>query len=81
VRHSRWSKSGVWHKVFEVLSVDRDDEWGMIDATIVRAHQHKKRGARPRHRAQQRGFEHEDTRDDRCVGQPHRISSDIGASA
>ena len=48
-RHSRWSKSGVWRKVFEALSVDRDDEWGMIDATIVRAHQHsagakKKRG-------------------------------------
>ena len=39
-RHSRWSKSGVWRKVFEALSVDRDDEWGMIDATIVRAHQH-----------------------------------------
>jgi transposase len=49
LRHSRWSKSGVWRKVFEALSVDRDDEWGMIDATIVRAHQHsagakKKRG-------------------------------------
>lgn len=40
LRHSRWSKSGVWRKVFEALSVDRDDEWGMIDATIVRAHQH-----------------------------------------
>jgi transposase len=36
-RFSRWSKKGVWQKVFEVLSADTDNEYQMIDATIVRA--------------------------------------------
>jgi transposase len=39
-RHSRWSKTGVWEKVFKVLAEDADNEYAMIDATIVRAHQH-----------------------------------------
>lgn len=39
-RHSRWSKNGTWKKIFEVLSQDCDNEYAMIDATIVRAHQH-----------------------------------------
>ncbi len=39
-RHSRWSATGVWQDVFHVLSEDQDNEYVMIDATIVRAHQH-----------------------------------------
>jgi len=39
-RHSRWSKNGVWGKVFHCLSQDADNEYAMIDSTIVRAHQH-----------------------------------------
>lgn len=39
-RHSRWSKTGVWKTIFEILSQDADNEYAMIDATIVRAHQH-----------------------------------------
>jgi len=39
-RHSRWSKSGVWERVFKELADDADNEYAMIDATIVRAHQH-----------------------------------------
>ena len=39
-RFSRWSRSGVWKKVFKVLADDADNEYAMIDATIVRAHQH-----------------------------------------
>ena len=39
LRHMRWSASGVWARVFEVLSQDADQEWAMIDSTIVRAHQ------------------------------------------
>lgn len=39
-RHTRWSKTGVWMKVFAALSKDADNEYAMIDATIVRAHQH-----------------------------------------
>jgi len=39
-RYSRWAKSGVWARVFTALSADADNEYAMIDATIVRAHQH-----------------------------------------
>lgn len=39
-RHSRWSESGVWEAVFTHLSQDADNEYAMIDSTIVRAHQH-----------------------------------------
>jgi transposase len=39
-RHSRWSRTGVWQRVFEALAQDADNEYSMIDSTIVRAHQH-----------------------------------------
>ena len=39
-RFSRWSKAGVWDRVFEAISQDRDEEEVMIDSTAVRAHQH-----------------------------------------
>lgn len=39
-RHSRWSANGVWERVFKVLAEDADNEYAMIDSTIVRAHQH-----------------------------------------
>ncbi len=39
-RFSRWTKTGVWERVFKQLAEDTDDEYSMIDATIVRAHQH-----------------------------------------
>jgi transposase len=39
-RLSRWAKSGVWQRVFEVLADEADNEYAMIDSTIVRAHQH-----------------------------------------
>ncbi len=39
-RHSRWSQKGVWQKVFKLLAADADNEYAMIDSTIVRAHQH-----------------------------------------
>jgi transposase len=39
-RFSRWSKSGVWKRIFEHLAADADNEYAMIDSTIVRAHQH-----------------------------------------
>ena len=40
MRFSRWAKTGVWARVFEHLAQDADNEYTMIDATIVRAHQH-----------------------------------------
>ena len=39
-RFSRWAQKGVWQNIFEVLSDEADNEYQMIDATIVRAHQH-----------------------------------------
>lgn len=40
VRFSRWSKDGVWDRLFAVMADDPDFEYVMIDSTIVRAHQH-----------------------------------------
>ncbi|WP_442940943.1 IS5 family transposase [Nostoc sp.] len=39
-RFTRWSKAGVWQRVFQQLADDADNEYAMIDSTIVRAHQH-----------------------------------------
>ena len=39
-RFSRWAKTGVWERVFEHLAEEADNEDVMIDATVVRAHQH-----------------------------------------
>jgi len=44
LRHMRWSRRGVWQRVFEALSRQADNEYAMIDATIVRAHQHSAGG-------------------------------------
>jgi transposase len=37
-RFARWSKLGIFEKLFEHLSSDRDLEYLLIDSTIVRAH-------------------------------------------
>ena len=51
-RFSRWAKSGVFERIFKLLASDSDNEYMMIDATIVRAHQHsagaRKKTARKR---------------------------------
>jgi transposase len=39
-RFSRWAKTGVFERIFAMLASDRDNEYMMIDAAIVRAHQH-----------------------------------------
>jgi transposase len=39
-RFNRWSRGGVWHRIFAALSDDPDFEYAIIDSTIVRAHQH-----------------------------------------
>src|SRR5215213_4647923 len=39
-RFSRWAKSGVWGRVFQHVAAEADNEYAMIDSTIVRAHQH-----------------------------------------
>jgi len=39
-RFSRWAETGVWERVFKQLAEDADNEYAMIDSTVVRAHQH-----------------------------------------
>ena len=38
-RFSRWCHAGVWERIFEALTADRDNKYLMLDSTIVRAHQ------------------------------------------
>ena len=38
-RFTRWAKSGVWERVFAALIDDPKNEYLMLDATLVRAHQ------------------------------------------
>ena len=48
-RFTRWARKGIWRRLFERLSAEPDNAYAMIDATIVRAHQHaagaRKKGA------------------------------------
>ncbi|WP_339078853.1 IS5 family transposase [Novacetimonas hansenii] len=39
-RLRRWCESGVIERIFRDLAADHDNEYMMIDSTIVRAHQH-----------------------------------------
>ncbi len=38
-RFTRWAKSGVWEKVFNLLTGDPDNQYLMLDTTLVRVHQ------------------------------------------
>ena len=40
VRYHRWSKKGVWARVFKMITDDPDLEYLMVDGSIVRVHQH-----------------------------------------
>ncbi len=37
-RYNRWSKRGIWKKIFDKLAQQSKDSLHMIDSTIVRAH-------------------------------------------
>jgi transposase len=51
-RFSRWARDGVWERVFAALGADADNEYAVLDSTVVRAHQHsagaRKKGAATR---------------------------------
>ena len=49
-RFSRGARSGVWERVFRALGSEADNEYAMVDATIVRAHQHSRGRAKRGHR-------------------------------
>jgi transposase len=38
-RFTRWAKTGVWERVFDSLSADPDNQYLMLDTTLVRVHQ------------------------------------------
>jgi len=38
-RFTRWAKAGVWERVFASLTGDPDNQYLMLDTTLVRAHQ------------------------------------------
>jgi transposase len=38
-RFTRWAKAGVWERVFSLLTADPDNDYLMLDSTLVRAHQ------------------------------------------
>jgi transposase len=38
-RFTRWAKRGVWERVFASLTGDPDNQYLMLDTTLVRAHQ------------------------------------------
>src|SRR6266581_224355 len=77
-RFGRWAKSGVFERFFKLLASDHDNEYMMIDATIVRAHQHSS-GARKKRRASDRPLarriDHQDPRARRCPGQSRRADA------
>ena len=39
-RFRRWCESGVFEGIFKLLASEADNEYMMLDSTIVRAHQH-----------------------------------------
>jgi transposase len=68
-RFARWSRAGVWQRVFAALAKERRFREVFIDSTIVRAHQHaagaaKKR--RPGARPLARRTDHQDPCGGRC---------------
>lgn len=38
-RFTRWATAGVWERVFDSLTADQDNEYLMLDSSLVRAHQ------------------------------------------
>lgn len=54
-RFSCWAASGVWERVFQHLAGEADNEYAMIDSTIVRAHQHSAGAQKKRERSKPSG--------------------------
>ncbi len=36
----RWSKRGLWKRVFECVSREQDNEWNFLDGSHIKVHQH-----------------------------------------
>jgi putative transposase len=38
-RFTRWAANGIWERIFESLTGDPDNQYLMLDTTLIRAHQ------------------------------------------
>ena len=77
-RGSRWAASGVWKRIFRTLASDANNEYAMIDSTIVRAHQHSagaKGGTQPARRSDKPACSSTPMRPTRRVGSSTRACS------
>ncbi|MGI9383411.1 MAG: IS5 family transposase [Methyloligellaceae bacterium] len=57
-RFTRWAEAGVWERIFATLTADPDNDYLMLDSTLVRAHQqaaNRKRGDRNQALGRSRG--------------------------
>ncbi|MBY5413426.1 IS5 family transposase [Rhizobium leguminosarum] len=57
-RFSRWSRKGIWWRMFAAMSDDPDFEYLIVDSTIIRVHQHAagaKKGAEDQALGRSRG--------------------------
>ena len=43
-KFNRWSKNGIWTKIFEELIDEPDNELNSVDGTVIRVHQHASSG-------------------------------------
>lgn len=81
-RPMRPRRKNVWKRVFKALAEAADNEYVMIDSTIVRAHQHsagaKGSSKKGRPRALAGRFKHQDPCDLRRPGQSSGRSPDAG---
>src|SRR6218665_852065 len=77
-RFKLWGESGVWQRVCEIVSGDRDLKMLMIDNTVVPAHQQptpaKKRGATG-NRPFAWWMDEQDSRRCRCARQPSALAA------
>jgi transposase len=82
-RFTRWAKAGVWEKVFDSFTGDPDNQYLMLDSTIVRVHQQGatgKGGPGSRSGAFQRGADDQDRHRHGRAGPPDPLHFDRRAS-
>src|SRR5437588_2148422 len=80
-RFNRWSRRGIWKKIFDRLASKSRDSLYLIDSTIVKAHRAaQKGGEKSGDRRQPRGAEHENPRHRRRQRPPAQLRRDRRAS-
>ncbi len=75
-RFNRWSRRGIWKRIFDRLAAKSRDSLYLIDSTIVKAHRAAsgaKGGEKSGDRHQPRRAEHENPRDRRRQRPPAKL--------